>query len=337
MKKHTAVDVPLSTLASRRETRDAQYGFSRRDFFRWAVAATAITKFNAEFLPRLGAAVRDAVKEYPIIWMQGQSCSGCSVSALNTVHPSIKKVLLDELLPGHQLILNFHPTLMAATGSMSVDVVRETVRSHKGKFILILEGAVPIADDGLFCTVGDEDGQSITTLEWIRRLAPDALAVLAVGTCAAFGGVAAAKPNPTVAKGLGDILEMEGIATPLLNIPGCPAHPDWFLGTVAHVLLYGLPEPHQIDEMRRLKTFYGRTVHERCTRRDDMEEGIYASKLGEGGCLLAIGCKGPFAYGDCPSRRWNSRVNWCISANGPCLGCTEPAFPDGNSPLYQRV
>jgi hydrogenase small subunit len=173
-------------------------------------------------------------------------------------------------------------------------------------------------------------------LEWVRRLAPDAMAVLAVGTCAAYGGIAAAKPNPTGAKGMGDTLRMLGISVPVINIPGCPCHPDWFIGTLARVLLYGLPKPNELDEHGRLKIYFGKTIHNRCINRDYMEDGIFVSNFGEVGCLLSIGCKGPFTYADCPLRQWNSGVNWCVNANAPCMGCTEPGFPDEHSPLYQR-
>jgi len=108
------------------------------------------------------------------------------------------------------------------------------------------------------------------------------------------------------------------------------------IGTVARVLLYGLPAPSEVDEHGRLKVYYGRTVHNRCSNRDYMDEGVFATKFGEPGCLLELGCKGPFTYADCPVRQWNSGVNFCINANAPCMGCTEPGFPDAHSPLYQR-
>jgi hydrogenase small subunit len=312
------------------------YGFTRRDFLRWAAAATAVTPFNEEFLPRLGTALEGAVKEYPLIWMQVSACSGCSVSVINTIHPSIKNVILDQILPGHQLFLNYHSTLMAATGRRSTDMALETARKYKGKFIYIVEGAVPTREDGAYGTLGEEDGKPVTMLEWVRRLAPDAMAVLTVGTCAAYGGIAAAAPNPTGCKGVGEVLTAAGITTPVINVPGCPCHPDWFIGTVARVLLYGLPSAREVDEYGRLKIYFGKSIHARCIHRDDLDEGIFAEHFGQTGCLLEIGCKGPFTMGDCPLRQWNSGVNWCINANAPCMGCTEPGFPDKHSPLYQR-
>jgi len=312
------------------------YGFTRRDFLKWTLAITAVNEFTEAFMPKVASALEEVVKEYPLIWMQASACSGCSVSVINTIHPSIKNVILDQILPGRQLFLDYHSTLMAATGKMSTDAARETARKHKGKFIFILEGAVPARDAGIFGTLGEEGGKQVTMLDWVRQLAPDALAILAVGTCAAYGGVAAAKPNPSGARGVGDVLKDAGIATPVINIPGCPCHPEWFIGTVARVLLYGLPKPNEVDEQGRLKAYFSRTVHNRCINRDYMDEGVFATKFGETGCLLEIGCKGPFTYADCPARQWNSGVNFCINANAPCMGCTEPGFPDAHSPLYQR-
>lgn len=326
-----------ATLPERAGTPDSTsgHGFGRREFLHWAAAATAMTEFSQTFLPKLSAALQEAVKEYPLVWMQTSACSGCSVSVINTIHPSIKNVILDQILPGHQLFLNYHSTLMAAAGKVSTDTAIETARKNKGKYVYLVEGAIPTRDDGIYGTLGEEDGKPITMLEWVRRLAPDAMAVLAVGTCAAFGGVAAAKPNPSGAKGVGDVLRMNDISTPVINITGCPCHPDWFIGTVARVLLYGLPKPKELDDHGRPKTYFGKSVHNRCINRDYLDDGIFAKKFGDVGCLLEIGCKGPFTYADCPVRQWNSGVNWCISANAPCMGCTEPGFPDEHSPLYQ--
>ncbi|MFZ5927384.1 MAG: hydrogenase small subunit [Acidobacteriota bacterium] len=314
----------------------SNHGIPRREFMRWASAATALTPFHEAFLPRLGAALADAVREYPLIWMQNAACSGCSVSVINTIHPSIKNVILDQILPGHQLFLNYHSTLMAAAGRLSTDAALETAKKNQGKYVFIVEGAIPTRDGGIDGTLGEEGGKPVTMLEWVRRLAPGAMAILAVGTCAAYGGLPAAAPNPTQSKGIGDVLKILSVNVPVINIPGCPCHPDWFIGTVARVLLYGIPPAKDLDEHGRLKVYYGKSVHNRCIFRDYLDDGIFATKFGEVGCMLEIGCKGPFTHADCPIRQWNSGVNWCINANAPCMGCTEPGFPDAHSPLYQR-
>jgi hydrogenase small subunit len=309
---------------------------SRRDFIRWAVAAPVAAGFLDDFLPKLAQAMQEAVKEYPIIWLQASTCSGCSVSVINTIHPSIKNVILEQVLPGHQLKLMYHGTLMAATGELSLQAAREAAEKYKGKFVLVVEGAIPTKQNGIYGFIGEKDDKRITMLQWIDLLGHNAMATLAVGTCAAYGGMSAAEPNPSGSKGVTDVYKSLNITSPVINIPGCPAHPDWFIGTVAKILLYGLPQPKELDEYGRLKLFYGRSVHNRCVNRDYLDEGIFASQFGQEGCLLELGCKGPFTNADCPIRLWNGSVNWCINAGAPCIGCTEPGFPDAHSPIYQR-
>jgi len=312
------------------------HGISRRDFIRWAVAAPAAVSLMSDFPEKLAAALKEAVKEYPIIWLQASTCSGCSVSVINTIHPSIKNVILEQVLPGHRLILAYHGTLMAATGSMSVKSALESAKKYKGKYVLVVEGAIPTKGDGIYGTVGEDEGKPLTMLEWTERLGRDAMAALTVGTCAAYGGLSAAEPNPSGSKSLTEVFSTLGIATPVINIPGCPCHPDWFIGTVAKILLYGMPNPNELDEDGRLKLFYGRSIHNRCIMRDYLDEGVFASRFGDEGCLLELGCKGPFTHADCPIRLWNGSVNWCINAGSPCIGCTEKGFPDAHSPIYQR-
>jgi hydrogenase small subunit len=311
-------------------------GISRREFVRWAVAAPVAAAVAEEFLGRLAFALEGAVKEYPIVWIQASACSGCSVSVINTIHPSIKNVILEQVLPGHRLILNYHGTLMAATGSISLDAAKKAVETYAGKFVLIVEGAIPTKANGAYGHVGSEGGKPVPMQEWIDRFGRKAMAALTVGTCAAYGGLPAAAPNPTGCMGLSDFFALRAIKTPVVNIPGCPCHPDWFIGTVAKILLYGLPKPEELDDQGRLKLFFNRSVHARCIYRDYLDDGVFASKFGEEGCLLELGCKGPFTNADCPIRRWNGSVNWCIGANAPCIGCTEKGFPDAHSPIYQR-
>jgi hydrogenase small subunit len=246
---------------------------------------------------------------------------------INTIHPSIKNVILEQVLPGHQLILAYHGTLMAATGSLSVETARATARNFPKKYILVIEGAIPTAQAGRYGVIGEENGHPVTMLHWAESLGR---------TCAAYGGLSSAAPNPSGCKGVSEVFTDLGITTPVINIPGCPCHPDWFIGTVAKILLYGMPQPKELDEQGRMKLFFGRSVHNRCMNRDYMDEGIFASTFGEEGCLLELGCKGPFTNADCPIRLWNGGVNWCVNAGAPCIGCTEKGFPDAHSPIYQR-
>ncbi len=309
---------------------------TRREFLGWALATPASMKTLDEFLPRLAASLQEAVKEYPIIWLQASTCSGCSVSVINTIHPSIKNVILEQVLPGHQLLLKYHGTLMAATGSLSTRTAKETMEKFKGKYVLVVEGAIPTKDGAKYGSIGEENGKPVSMMEWATAMGRDAMAVLAVGTCAAYGGLPAAAPNPSASVGISDLFQRLSVTTPVINIPGCPSHPDWFIGTVAKILLYGMPKPEELDSLGRLKLFFGRSIHNRCINRDYLDDGIFATKFGEEGCLLELGCKGPFTNADCPVRLWNGSVNWCIGAGAPCIGCTEKGFPDEHSPIYQR-
>lgn len=308
----------------------------RRDFIRWALATPAMASFADEFLPKLAKAIEESIKEYPLIWLQASTCSGCSVSVINTIHPSIKNVILEQVLPGHRLILTYHGTLMAATGALSVEAACESAKKYAGKYVLIVEGAIPTKQNGMYGFIGTKDEKPQTMLQWADMLGKDALATLTVGTCAAYGGLPSAAPNPTGCKSVSEVYADLNITTPVINIPGCPCHPDWFIGTVAKILLYGLPQEKELDEHKRLKLFFGRSIHNRCVKRDFLDDGIFATKFGEEGCLLELGCKGPFTHADCPIRLWNGSTNWCIGAGAPCIGCTEPGFPDAHSPLYQR-
>ncbi len=139
-------------------------------------------------------------------------------------------------------------------------------------------------------------------------------------------GIPMAAPNPTGVKPVAEILAQHGIKTPVVNVPGCPPHPDWFVGTVATVLLGGL-EALDVDEHGRLKAFYSGCIHDNCQLRGQFDAGNLATSFGQPGCLYNLGCKGPSTHADCSSRKWNSGVNWCIGAGSPCIGCVEPGFP----------
>ena len=168
-------------------------------------------------------------------------------------------------------------------------------------------------------------------------LARNAAAVVCLGTCSAFGGIFAAGPNPGGCKSVSAVLAEAKVTTPVVNIPGCAPHPDWFVGTVADILLNGLPGPDKVDDFGRPLAFYGELIHENCQRRGDFDAGKFAKKLGDGGCLYLLGCKGPMTYSDCPNRQWNGGVNWPIRNNPPCIGCVEPGFPDHLAPMFEKL
>ena len=277
------------------------------------------------------------VKEIPLVWLAASGCTGCSVSLLNSASPTIKNIIVDQIIPGVHINLRFHQTIMAGAGEMAIKALEDTAIEKKGGYILAVDGAIPTGTNASYCVMGERDGKPVTIETRLEELAQDALAILAVGTCAAFGGIPAAAPNPSGAQPVSKILEAKGINKPLINIPGCPPHPDWFVGTVAGILLNGLPKAEDLDDNLRPLTFYGKLIHENCPNRACFDEGKFAKKFGDEGCLYELGCKGPITYSDCPLRRWNDGTNWVIGAGAPCNGCTQPEFPDQTSPFYEKL
>jgi len=277
-----------------------------------------------------------ATKKYPVIWLQGAGCTGCSVSVLNAVSPRIQNLLLDELVPGQQLNLLFHATIMGGQGEPVIEVLKDTEKNRKGGYILIVEGAIPTADDGIYGSIGERGGKHLTIKQAVEELGSSALLTIALGSCAAFGGIPAARPNPTECKGVKEVFINKGIDTLVVNLPGCPLHPEWFTGTISVVMFSGL-DALELDQWGRPTLFYGKLIHENCPRRADFDKGKFAKKLSEQGCLYQLGCKGHYTYADCPLRQWNNGLNWCVKAGSPCLGCVEPEFPDNTSPFYEKI
>jgi hydrogenase small subunit len=212
---------------------------------------------------------------------------------------------------------------MAATGRGAVNAINNAV---KGDYILAVEGGIPTAFGGAACILWTREGQDVTALAAVRDLAPNAKAVISVGTCASFGGIPSGNPNPT---GIQSVKAVTGGAT--INIPGCPAHPDWVVWTIANLLAGSSPK---LDSSGRPAALFSKTVHDQCPRRDEN----WAGTLGqEGFCLRGIGCKGPNTRSDCPTRKWNKGTNWCVGANALCIGCTQSGFPDKFSPFFSAA
>jgi len=280
---------------------------TRRDFMRYVSLSAVALGLSRVQLDRLGRVLASPSKP-PVLWLHGASCTGCSVSLLNAVNPTVDQLLVQSIS------LRYHPTLMAASGDAAVAAARST--ADQEPFILVVEGAIPTAYDGRCCIVWDEGGREVSMAEAVETLAQRARYVVAVGTCASFGGIPA-RSDLAGAQSLGQFL---GRGT--INIPGCPAHPDWIIGTLARLLSCEVPA---LDNLNRPVAYYTpQVIHERCPRRGTGE----AHRFGENGrCLEELGCRGPRSHADCDTRRWNNGRNWCIGVNGLCVGCTEPAFP----------
>ena len=313
---------------------------SRRDFVRSSLAAAALGGVTSGFFPCVGQALGETLTAVrpPVFWLQGMGCTGCSVSILNSLHPRIADVLL------HVIRMDFHPTLMADEGEGAVEFMLRMAEEHDGGFVLVQEGAVSEKSGGRFCVIGEAGHQEFPLSVMLEKLAPHAAAVLAVGSCAAYGGVSAARGAVTGAMGVGEFFREKGIVTPVVNIPGCPPHPDWMVGTILILLdaveRLGLAEGVKavaggLDAWGRPRAFYGATTHENCPYLYKFDEKSMATSLTDKqNCRYALGCKGPGAWCDSPLRRWNDRVNWCVE-NALCIGCVQPDFPDGQSPFYR--
>ena len=299
---------------------------TRREFLQLCMTATA----GISLAELIGPQVRQALAAVkaakpPVIWLELGSCTGNSVSLDNAVNPSLYQLLNDII------DLRYHWTLQGAQGQAATQAMFNTFEKDAGKYWLVVEGAVMTAAEGRYNYVYCRpDGQMVTGLEALQQLSSRAKHVIAVGGCACFGGPAAAHPNPGEAKGVWDVIKNP----PVINVPGCPAHPDWMSGTFSHLALYGLPE---LDAYNRPVMFFGKTIHDLCERRQQFEDGIFAKFPGDQGCLLKVGCKGPVTHADCPLRQWNHYVNWPVKAGHGCIGCASPGFPDQMMPFYVRL
>lgn len=290
---------------------------TRRELLRASAALVAAPGLSVSAVARLRE-ILEGDATAPVVWLQGQSCSGCSVSLLNSIHYT---TIDDLLLKG--IDLEYHSTLMAAAGERAVSAAEQA--RGAGEYILVIEGAIPTGAGGRYCHVWE----GTTIHDAVRAFAPAARFILAVGSCATFGGLVAANTNPTEAKSVGQIL---GSDPRIINVPGCPAHPDWIVGTIAYLLSNGQAPP--LDLHRRPTEYFGRRVHQVCSeRRSYFGRARPAVTLSDEGCLEQLGCRGKTTYADCPVRMWNSGeaggvgVNWCIGARAPCQGCVEPDYP----------
>ena len=305
-----------------------EMGLTRREFLKLCMASTAgvsLMSWLGPEIKNLALAAEDG--KPPVIWLQGASCTGCSVSCLNAVDPTdIGTVLLDIIS------MRYHPNISAGQGDLAAEVLDEVVNAHHGDFVLIVEGGIPLKEDGAYCTIMEKSHKELTILEAVRTLSSSALAVIAAGNCASFGGIPAAAPNPT------GVVPVDQVVTkaPVINLSCCPLHPDHLLGTI--VLALGLGREHlgelELDRYKRPKIFYPGPIHDNCPRRESFNNGDFAKIIGDSGCLAMLGCKGFIATSDCWQRKWNNSVNWCIEAGAPCHACSEPIYPDGCEPFY---
>ena len=299
-------------------------GVSRRDFMKYCTFLTATMGLSSSFVPKVAEVFAAPAQRPPVIWLHFAECTGCSEAFLRSVYPGADELILEILS------VEYHETLMVAAGHQAEENLHNAVEKYKGKFICVVEGAVATKYNGSYGKIGGK-----TFLDIAKDVCPQAAAVICLGTCSAYGGVQAAKPNPGGYVGIGEAL---GIKT--LNIPGCPPNPINFVGTVVNYLLLGkLPD---LDSLGRPLFAYGKTIHDQCPRRSHFENGEFVEEFGSkeaamGYCLYKMGCRGPETYNNCPIAKFNDGTSWPVEAGHPCIGCSEPDFWDKMSPFYEEM
>lgn len=308
-------------------------GFTRRDFMKWAAGVTASLALPASFIPSVAKAA-ELADRLPVIWLHMAECTGCSESLLRIATPTIDSLIFDHIT------LEYHETIMAASGWQASDNLHHAIEKYKGKYILMVEGGIPADDSEFYLTIGAKGTKGAKEAKFASE---NAAAIFAIGTCASFGGIQAAHPNPTNAQPLSKITNK-----PVINVPGCPPSEVNIVGNVLHYILFGtLPA---LDVYNRPKWSYGLRIHDLCERRGRFDAGEFVQTFGDEGakngyCLYKVGCKGPYTFNNCSRERFNEHTSWPIQAGHGCIGCSEPDFWDRMGPfekplgdrLYQSV
>jgi hydrogenase small subunit len=298
-------------------------GVSRRGFLKFCATTASLMALPPAMIPKIAAALEQA-KRPSVIWLSFQECTGCTESLTRSHSPTIEGLIFDHIS------LDYHHTLQAASGDAAEHAREEAMQEHWGKYLLVVDGSIPTRDNGAYSTIA-----GITNLQMLQETAEGAAAIIAVGTCAAYGGLPKAAPNPTGAKSVEELITDK----PIINVPGCPPIPVVISGVLAHFLTFGsIPE---LDHLGRPKAFFGINIHDRCYRRPFYERGQFANSFDDEGakqgwCLYKLGCKGPVTYNACATAKWNEGTSFPIESGHGCIGCSEPDFWDRGG-FYQPL
>ena len=300
-------------------------GIARRDFLKFCTLTAATLGLPLNMAEAIADTITSA-KRPPVIWLHFQECTGCTETLLRATHPTVEHLILDLIS------LDYSETLMAGAGHQAEDALHKSIKENEGKFILVVEGSIPTKANGAYCKIGGK-----TALSILEDIAPKAAAIVAIGSCASWGGLQASAPNPTGAKGVPEIITDR----PVITLPGCPASPYNLLSTVLYYLtLKKLPE---LDDKGRPKFAYGTLIHENCERRPHFDAGRFAYKYGDEGlrqgwCLYQLGCKGPETHANYPVQLFGDVGSnaWPVGTGHPCFGCTEKGI-GFEKPLHQTV
>lgn len=301
-------------------------GISRRGFLKFCSVMTSLMALPPSMVPRVAQALEKA-KRPSVIWLSFQECTGCTESLTRSHFPTVEGLILDTIS------LDYHHTLQAASGFGAEEARITAMQENAGKYLLVVDGSIPIGNPGYSTIAG------ISNADMFKETAKEASAIIAVGSCAAFGGIPHANPNPTGAVSVSEMLNTLGLRKPVVNVSGCPPIAVVITGVLAHYLTFGaLPE---LDIHGRPLAFFGQTIHDRCYRRPFYEKGWFAESFDDEGarqgwCLYKLGCKGPITYNACAITKWNEGVSFPIESGHGCLGCSEPNFWDKGS-FYQAL
>lgn len=308
------------------EQRLRQQGISRRGFMKFCAATASMLALPQSAVPAIAEALGKA-KRPSVIWLSFQECTGCTESLTRAHLPTIESLIFDAIS------LDYHHTLQAAAGQAAEQAREQAMKQFHGSYLVAVDGSVPMKDGGLYSTIA-----GVSNLEMLRETVEGAAAVIAIGTCASYGGLPHASPNPTGAVSVEELMASGEIETrPLINVPGCPPIPVVISGVLAHYLTFGvIPE---LDQLKRPKSFYGDSIHDRCYRRTFYDQGKFAETFDDEGarngwCLYKLGCKGPTTHNACATTKWNGGVSFPIESGHGCLGCSEPDFWDAGG-FYQ--
>ena len=300
-------------------------GVSRRDFMGFCSGMATVLALPKTAAARIAAELRKTEKPI-LVWLEFQDCCGNTESFLRATRPTAAEVVLDTLS------VDYHETIMAAAGHQAEARLEKTVKEKPGGYLAVVEGSIPTGANGAYCTIG---GRS--ALQIAREVCGGAAATIAMGTCATFGGLPAAAPNPTGALGVADAVT--GVKN-LVNLSACPANVENLTALIVYFLTFKRWPP--LDSWRRPLFAYGKAIHDNCERRAHFDAGQYVEAWGDEGhrtgyCLYKMGCKGPVSFQNCPNVRWNEGTNWPIGCGHPCIGCAEPDFWDKMTPFYEHL
>jgi hydrogenase small subunit len=296
-------------------------GISRRRFLGFASAMAALLALPAGMTPQIVNALE--TKRLPrVIWLEFQDCAGNTESMLRTSHPTIAEIVLDAIS------LEYHETIMAGAGAAAEKARMDVINSGE-PYVVIVEGSIPTAENGIYCTIGGK-----TALDILRESTSKAALVIAVGACAWDGGFP--RLGVTGAVGVGDVIGNKG----LINLGGCPHNAANTAAVLVHFLTFG--DAPALDSYNRPLFAYGHLIHDQCERRANFDAGRFVEAWGDEGhrngwCLYKMGCKGPQATYNCPIVRWNDGTNWPIGAGHGCIACASPRFWERMSPFYDRL